>query len=247
MWPFFGLVVALFILVIISSVRAKKAAEARRAELMTLAAQWGFNYDAGSFADSGWGLGFNSGRADILPRFEDFHPFGIGHSPAVQNLLYGQRNGIDWTLFDYSYKVTTSNGKSTTTTTYPVGVVAARIPVALPWIHLSQEDLFTRIGAKFGMQDLTFESEEFNRRYRVQASMEKEAYAILHPQAIEYLLRHPIRRWQMSGPQIVITTSQYLSTDEMFRIMEEIQDFVEMIPPYVREDRGFPGVWSSPH
>ncbi|HEY0867910.1 MAG TPA: hypothetical protein VGE01_11040, partial [Fimbriimonas sp.] len=115
------------VLIVFLAIYAKKKEEERRAALAAFAAANGFQYVAGSLSDTLPGgfmenlFGDRSGTDEnrFVSRFQGFHPFGQGHSPEVKNLIYGRKDELDWAIFDYSYKVTTSNGKSTQTTTYP--------------------------------------------------------------------------------------------------------------------------------
>ncbi len=50
------------------------------------------------------------------------------------------------------------------------------------------EDLSDKIASTVGFQDIDFESKEFNKRFRIQASDKKIAYDIIHPQMIEFIL-----------------------------------------------------------
>jgi hypothetical protein len=182
----------------------------------------------------------------FLHRFEGFSPFGQGHSPDIDNLLVGNKNGLDWYLFDYSYKTTSSNGKTTTTTTHPYGIVAVRVPIVFPGLSMAPENVLHRIGSKLGMKDLTFELEEFNRRYFIQCQDPRAAHDLLHPQAIEFFMRHPVRQWQFGGYHLMIHQSGYYDPLEVRRIMDEIQGFLALVPEYVRQDRSFTPNWSSP-
>jgi hypothetical protein len=141
-------------------------------------------------------------------------------------------------LFDYEYKITRSTGKTTTTTTYVPSVVAARLPMHLPWLQLGEESFFTRLGERLGIHDVHFESEEFNSRFRVHCQDRKSAFDLLNPQTLEYLLSLPRHDWQMGGVFILLYTAGRASPIEFLRMMEDIKGFVELVPEYMRQDRG---------
>lgn len=252
------LFVVLFIIFVvivgIAAAVSRKQAEQRRLALAAFATQAGLQFLPGKVEDRVPGGfwenllsdGSNSDEGRLLHRFEGFWPFGTGHSREVENFMFGSREGLDWAIFDYSYKVTRSTGKSTTTTTYRFGIVAVRVGVALPGLTLEPENFLHRIGSHFGLKEVTFELEEFNRRYFVQASDAQAAYDVLHPQAIEFFMRQPVRKWQMAGPQILLASPGRPDVPEIMRQMQEIQDFVVLLPNYVRQDRGFTPTWEGP-
>lgn len=248
------LFVVFFILILVGAYFSHQAAKKRQEQLLQMAAEFGFEFhpeglkrpEQTGFWASLASAFEESPDVSFLRRFEGFSPFGQGHSPDIDNLLVGNRNGLDWYLFDYSYKTTSSNGKTTTTTTHPFGVVAVRVPLLLPGLSMSPENVLHRIGSKLGMKDLTFELEEFNRRYFIQCQDARAAHDILHPQAIEFLMMHPVREWQFGGYHLMIHQHGYYDPLEIRRIMEEIQGFLELVPEYVRQDRSFAPNWSNP-
>jgi hypothetical protein len=95
------------------------------------------------------------------------------------------------------------------------------------------------------MRELTLESEEFNRRYFVVASDPRATYDILHPQALDYLLKHSPRDWQF-GEMFIMIVAEAMSAADISSTIDEIRGFIELIPAYVREDKGFEPRWQNP-
>lgn len=251
---FIVLIVGAVALIIIASLYAKKQAEERRAAMFEIAQRHGLEFypyglarvtsDAGFF-DRLFGL-VEAPADRFLEAFRGFDPFGKGHSPEVSNLIAGRREGVDWFIFDYNYKVTTSNGKTTTTTTYRNGIAAVRIPMTLPGMRLSRESFMDRVMEKLGRREVEFESAEFNKLYFVQCRDQKAAYDLIHPQMMEYLLSIPVRDWQFAGPFLLIWQNSYYSPMEIHRVMQDIEGFLERVPNYVKQDRGFAMPWANP-
>ena len=246
----FFVIAAIFIVIgILASQAEKRRLEQRRAELASLAERLGLQImPFGLSSDDGDGgflsslFSWNEQGPDdrFLAYFQGFRPFGLGHSQTVPLLMAGRIGEVDWMLFDYEYKITTSTGKSTTTTTYRPSIAAARLPLSLPWLDLSLENFMTHLGERLGIHDVHFESEDFNKTYRVSCQDKKAAYDLLHPQAIEYLLRMPPREWQFGGPFLLLRTDRWAEPMEYLRMKEDIEGFVELIPGYLKEDRGIP-------
>src|SRR5262245_39696240 len=109
-----GFGVALFIVLVVIAVVAAMwyahlQAQKRREGLAALAAKLGWTFDPehdGSLAD----------------RYPRFGCFSRGHSRSAYNTLEGERRiggrAYPARMGDYTFKVTSSNGKSTTTRTY---------------------------------------------------------------------------------------------------------------------------------
>jgi len=248
---FAGFIVLIVVIGIASYIGGQK----RKQALTELAQQMGFSfYPEGLMAAPAGGFLGTLGQmfaptpdAVFVQRFGPMHPFGEGHSPDVDNLLFGSRNGKDWYLFDYSYKTESrdSNG-NTSTTTHGFGIVAARIPVALPGLSLAPETVFHRIGHKLGLGEMNFELEEFNRRYFIRSGDQKLAYDLLHPQAIDFLMRQPIRHWQIGGFYVLLAQGGSYRVEDLPRVMSEIEGFIDLIPAYYRQDHGFTPNWRNP-
>jgi hypothetical protein len=246
--------VAALIAIVVAVARAQqKAAEARRLALSQIAQEHGLVFCpfgleepprgfweklTTSFSDT------NLGR--FLERFEGFSPFGQGHSFGVANLLMGRRGQADWYAFDYLYHTTQSNGKSTRTVPHPTGIVAVRLPLSMPRLTLTPENLFHKIGTALGMDELDFELEEFNKRYFVRSDDRKLAYDLLHPRMIEHLMSQESRAWQIGGQYIVQSRAGYYSPEEVRASIAEIEGFVGLIPHYVEQDHGLPALHASP-
>jgi hypothetical protein len=248
-----GLFVVFAVLIIIIGIAAsqyeKKKLEERRAALAQLAERLGLEFlpfglpestEAKGFWETLLSWGESTPETRLIAEFQGFEPFGHGHSQTIRSIMAGTLEGVDWLLFDYEYKITSSNGKSTTTTTYRPSIVAAKLPISLPSLKLGEENFFTQLGEHLGLHDIHFESEEFNRTYRVHCQERELAFALLHPRAIEYLLQLPVQTWQFGGHYILLTTAQWAEPMEFLRLIEDIKGFVHLIPNYVEQDRSLP-------
>jgi hypothetical protein len=192
------------------------------------------------------GLFSNFSGGDImnsmfLARFEGFEPFGLGYGMRTKNLLVGTKDGTDWYIFDYYY--TTGSGKSTQRHHY--SIMAARVPFSFPKLTLKPENFFTKVGEHLGMQDLHFESNEFNERYYIQCDQDKVAYDILCPQVIDYMMQQPPRWWQLFSMYIVVADTQALRAETCYQVMSEVTGFVSKLPNYVHQDLGFTPKWTT--
>lgn len=228
------LVVALIIFAIIAEGK-------RKDRLASFAQSLGWTWYPGPFAVPGagfWEKGFfGPPDADLplFPVFEGFEPFGEGHSQQIKNVIAGTWEGLEWQVFDYEYETGTGDDKRS----YSYWVLAARLPLQLPPLTLSPENLGTKLGQLVGIRDIKFELDEFNRTYYVQCDEPKAAYDIISPQMIEYLMSIDPRDWQMSGPYVVLHELGSQEPDNTMIGMQQIRGFYERIPNYVRQDGGY--------
>ena len=221
---FIGFGVLVVVLVIVSLIAAGRRREAFRA----FAARHGFTY----LESGGW---FSDGNlSELTSRFGDFSPFGSGHSQSAANVVFGQREGIEWWFCDYTYK--TGSGKNQTTYTY--GVAACIQPIPFLQLEIRGEGFFDRIGQAVGIKDIQFESEEFNRKYHVTSPNPQFAYDILHPQAMEFLMRYQPRHWQFRDVRLMLENDSYYDPMDLERLMIETKEFLDLVPDYVKQDMG---------
>src|SRR5205085_4299284 len=83
---------------------------------------------------------------------------------------------------DYSYKITRSNGKTTSTSTYRFSYLIVKVPFPdTPGLLIRPETLMDKVAGALGFDDIDFESEEFSRRFLVKSPDKKFAYDVVSP------------------------------------------------------------------
>jgi len=184
---------------------------------------------------------------NIRSQLQAFWPFRHHRSFLAQNVLIGNHSGIEWTIFDCVHIAGLSLSQSVQLFGREFCVVCARVPMSLPSVHLSAESMTERVGSLFGFHDLTFEVEEFNRRYFVRTNDARAAFDILHPVAIDYLLSLPVRDWQFTGSQILIANPGSHASESVRSLMQEVIGFVSLIPEFVVDDRAIAQTFKDPH
>jgi hypothetical protein len=175
------LFIAFAAIAILAAVAAHKAAQKRREELRALAAELGFTFDPGN----------DTGHDE---RYSQFEVFRRGHSRAAYNTFRGSVE-IDGRQFptqmgDFTYKITTSNGKSTSTTTYNLSYLIVHLPFQnVPGLAIRREGLFDKLAGVLGFDDIDFESIEFSRRFHVSSRDKRFAYDVIDPRMMEFLMQ----------------------------------------------------------
>jgi hypothetical protein len=113
------------------------------------------------------GLVFEAeGDLDQMRALGDLTLYDLGQSKVVKNVISGRMGTQPVNVFDYQYSM--GRGKrgmivQQTLALYPGG------GKALPDFILTPENVITRLGEKFGQQDIDFDSSpEFSSKYQVQ-------------------------------------------------------------------------------
>lgn len=174
---------------------AKKERE-RREELRLLAADLG--------------LSFDPARRRGEEQYRGFAPFQQGHSRCALNTMEGVVECIGRPfgalMGDFEYKVTSHNGKTTTTTTHHFSYLMLRVPLRdLPDLAIRPEGFFDKIAGAIGFDDIDFESAEFSRKFLVKSAEKRFAYDVVDPRMMEFLLANPRRQVQLAGGSLLLS------------------------------------------
>jgi hypothetical protein len=156
------------------------AAKKRREALRAIADQLGWSYSP-------------SRDASHDEEYAHFEIFRRGHSRYAFNTLYGTAtiggNEHRAKMGDFEYKVTSSNGKTTTTTTYTFSYLIIHLPFrAVPDLLIRREGMLDKLAGLVGFDDIDFESSEFSKRFLVKSPDKRFAYDVIDPRMMEFLL-----------------------------------------------------------
>ncbi len=219
-----GLIFALFIVIAgliayFSYMQAKK----RREAFAAFAASQGWTYVASDPSLTGqWGG----------------EPFGQGDNRRAINAVSGQFHGRPVVAFDYSYQTHTTNSKGQrTTTTHSFGIVAMRMPGALPHLQVEHEGFFGgAIANALGFRDIQFESEQFNRQFRVKAADERFGHAVIHPRMMEMLMARGEIAWRLEGNTLLGWSKGSHDPNQLMWRLDLLKQVLDHVPPYVWRD-----------
>ncbi len=174
------LVIAGIVLVGVVAYLAYLAEKKRREAMAAFAAELGWNFDP------------TKDRSHD-EEYAHFEIFRRGHSRAAYNTLWGDLDidGRRWPakMGDFTYKVTRSTGKSTSTQTYRFSYLILHMPwSSVPDLLIRREGMFDKIAGVLGFDDIDFESAEFSRRFHVSSPDKRFAYDVVHPRMMEFLM-----------------------------------------------------------
>lgn len=100
----------------------------------------------------GWMFAENA-PLNMIPAFERFALFNLGHGRNIKNMMYGEANGIKAAVFDYIY--VTGSGKHRQTH-YQSVVYLEPANLFIPYFSLRPEGFLLKIFQAFGYQDIDF-------------------------------------------------------------------------------------------
>lgn len=223
MFPFLALVAFVVVAVTVLLYQHKK--EQQRREQLALFAM-----------SKGWTFEPVDARG-LAERWSDA-PFGQGHSRKASNVFTGTIGGRPMIAFDYRYKITTSNGKSSSTRTYHFGVSVIGLPAYLPRLDVLPENVLTRFGNALGLDDVELESEDFNRAFRV-GGAPKFAHDVLTPRVMELLLRGGCPSLRITGTEIMGWDDERSDPGELIARVETLSQLVAAVPSFVWKDHGY--------
>jgi len=203
-----------------------KAEQERIASLRALAWSkgWNFNPESDSRHDE---------------QYNCFSTFQQGHSRRAYNTITGEHtvNGKPHPvkMGDYLYKVTSHNGKTTTTTTYRLSYLIIHLPyLTVPNLQIRPENLFDKIGAAIGFDDIDFESAEFSRKFMVKSTNKRFAYDVITPKMMEFLMASPKRSIDQERAMICITNgTRRWKAHEFMPELDWISEFLQLWPEHV--------------
>ena len=182
---------------------------------------------------NGWTYG-QSERA--LVDISRGQPFNQGSNRRAIEVLRGTYDSRPALSFTYVW--TTGSGKNRST--HHAHIVGLALPTYLPTVEVTPEGLGARLAKLVGAQDVQFESEAFNRAYRVAARDQRTGHAILHPRLMERLLRPDAlgNAWRIGGTWILSWESGTTDLDRLGPRLGLLSAVVRSIPRHVWQDHG---------
>ena len=204
---------------------AYRAKQKRREALLLFAAERGMEYS----------------RVDpfSIPVSYGFHLFGMGDGRGCENVLSGAWQGLPVREADYWYYTESTDSHGTRTKSYSYfSVVVADLDCAVPRVSISRESLFTKLAEHLGFRDLDFESEEFNRMFKVTAQDPEFAYKLIDARMMNWLLSTggPFG-FEVLGPNLLVYTHKLRPT-ELIPLFGSAALFNDHIPRLVRTEYG---------
>jgi hypothetical protein len=176
-------------------------------------------------------------------------PFGTGERRRARNVMRGPVGDREAVVFDYSYETSSTDSKGNrTTTTHRFAVVAVGLPVPLPRLQVTPDNVFKRAAAAIGLgeEDIQLESDDFNKRFRVTARDRKFAFDVLHPRLMHALLATEPVAWRFEGTELLSWDSGRVTPDQALVRAMMLSSVIDAVPTFVWKDRGFDPTSAGP-
>jgi len=218
------MVVGVFGLVVFVVVRHYKQTRQRREDLALWALQHGLDYSQ----QDPHGL-------DRL----DFHLFTLGDGRGCENVLTGMWQDMPVRLADYWYYDEDNDSQGRSSRTYQrFSIMVTTIDASLPHVRIGHETALSRFGDKLGFRDIEFESEQFNRRFRVHAEDREFAFKLLDARMMTWLLTTAGPHcYEVNGPWVLVHCKR-LPPAKLTTLLHAGKGFIGQIPRLVWADYG---------
>lgn len=125
----------------------------------------------------------------FLDKIREFYLYNRqGSSPEVRNLMTGEKDGLQVSIFDFHYTI----GDQKVSTRYSQSVLLLESEqLHLPFFILRPESVLDKIGTLFGGQDIDFSSNpRFSDHYLLRGEQEDRIRETFSPQVISYYEGH---------------------------------------------------------
>jgi hypothetical protein len=190
-------------------------------------------------ARNGWTMetGLKGGPYGALP---GFLPFSRGRDQRAHRALGGRLDGRAFWVMDAAY--TTGSGKSQQV--HSVAAVLLEMPFGLD-LSIQRETAGHKLVDALGGEDIDFEDDRFSRTFWVKSSDRRAAYAVLHPQTLQFLLdRGTEWTWHWLGGKLMMARPGKLQPSECEALVAQAAAFDALLPRHLVEERkavGRPG------
>jgi hypothetical protein len=188
-------------------------------------------------------LGLQYSRDD--PYALDNFPFALfekGDGRGCNNVLAGSWQGLDVRAFDYWYYDETTSSKGGSSRSYHFfSCVETTLDMVASHVTLTHETLFTRLADHIGFADIQFESEQFNRMFRVKCDDSKFATDLVDARMMQWLLATQ-GAWSFELlDNSVLLYSNRLAPQKVPLMLVAMQQFLQHVPRVMRQLYPAPG------
>jgi len=207
-----GFIAFIVVLGVFGYVSARK----RREAMATLAAKLGLSFEP----NKNW---------DIARRYCFLDKLRAGSNRYAFNILSGNYQGHDVTIFDYHYR--TGSGKNTQH--HYISFFILHLLASFPELVIGPEGIFSKMAQALGYDDIDFESYEFSRKFCVRCRDKKFAYDVCNARMIEYLLSNTDLTIEIEGEALAISFGSRLAPEQIEPNLNRLITVRSILPEYL--------------
>jgi hypothetical protein len=173
------------------SIWSKRKADKRRMDIAVWARSKGLNFRFGN-------------DSEIDNRFRLFKCLQQGDGRYGYNISEGPIGNRKVCAFDYHYETHSTNSKGQRQTSHHYfSAVVVETDLPLKPLFIRSENFLDKIGEFVGINDIEFESTEFNKQFYVKSPDRRWAYDILNQSTMELLLNSCRFNLEFNGTAVI--------------------------------------------
>lgn len=180
---------------------------------------------------AGWG--YARRQPELAREYHGVPPFSSGSRAQFDDVVH-HSGGDQWGhAFEFSFGIGPKNREYR----HYQHVVSLRLPAPLPPMSLRPQYATDSLGIALGLQDIQFESEEFNAAWLVRGTSAPAVHDLIHPRMMQWLLV-PRRRgltFGISGNFVFLCIPGRAVAERIPDAAERLIEFTGLIPPFVWE------------
>lgn len=164
------------------------------------------------------------------------YPFallGRGDGRGTENVLSGTWQQIPLVAFDYWYYTESTDAQGHRSKTYHrFSCAVTEVDAALSHLVIERESLLTRLADAVGLDDIAFETEEFNRAFDVRSGDRKFANDLVDQRMMRWLLGTRGFGFETAG-RWLLCYSKRRSPSELVELLGTLKGFRDQVPRVV--------------
>jgi hypothetical protein len=162
-----------------------------------------------------------------------------GDGRGCENVLSGSFQGVTVKEADYWYYDESTDSKGNRSKTYHhYSIAIVDLALAVPYVSVSKENLFTRAADHLGLKDIEFESDAFNGQFNVKAPDKEFAFKIVDARMERFLLdTGGAFAFEIVGPSLLVSCHRR-SPGDLVPLLGTAKGFVDHIPRLVWTEYG---------
>jgi len=204
---------------------------------LTLSAYFYYQREAG-FARVATSLGLQFAERDTSSvRQLDFPLFREGNGTESGNLVSGTLRGTPVAAFDFAYWTETRDAKGFTRREYHRFLCAMTdLAASCPALSIEHRGLIGRMAGALGLDGVQFESDAFDRAYRVTCADRRFASALVDQPMMAWLLDAPRPVMFQTAGTHLLAASEDRRPETIPGLLHTLLDFRAHVPAFVTSE-----------